>query len=140
MRPLTLTVSAFGPYADEPVLDFRQLSHHNFFLICGPTGAGKTSILDAICYAVYGETSGRSAAIHARSAVTLRRPISPREWSLTLPLETRATGSSAALGNSKRADEARVLPQRAPRRRYGAARVWATMAPRARCSLRRTAR
>jgi exonuclease SbcC len=58
MRPLTLTVSAFGPYADEQVLDFRQLSQRNFFLICGPTGAGKTSILDAICYALYGETSG----------------------------------------------------------------------------------
>lgn len=58
MRPLTLTLSAFGPYADEQVLNFRRLSQHNFFLICGPTGAGKTSILDAICYALDGETSG----------------------------------------------------------------------------------
>ena len=58
MRPITLTVSAFGPYGDEQVLDFRQLGQRNFFLICGPTGAGKTSILDAICYALYGETSG----------------------------------------------------------------------------------
>jgi exonuclease SbcC len=58
MRPLTLTMSAFGPYADQQVLDFRQLGQRNFFLIYGPTGAGKTSILDAICYALYGETSG----------------------------------------------------------------------------------
>src|SRR5262245_37852146 len=58
MRPLTLTLSAFGPYADEHVLDFRQLGQRHFFLIHGPTGAGKTSLLDAMCYALFGETSG----------------------------------------------------------------------------------
>jgi exonuclease SbcC len=58
MRPLTLTLSAFGPYADEHVLDFRQLGQRQFFLIHGPTGAGKTSLLDAMCYALYGVTSG----------------------------------------------------------------------------------
>ena len=58
MRPLKLTLSAFGPYAGETVLDFAQLEQENIFVIAGPTGAGKTTIFDAICYAFYGETSG----------------------------------------------------------------------------------
>ncbi|MCS6806927.1 MAG: SMC family ATPase [Acidobacteriota bacterium] len=58
MRPVKLIVSAFGPYAGEQVFDFRLLKDRNLFLIHGPTGAGKTSILDAICFALYGETSG----------------------------------------------------------------------------------
>ncbi len=58
MKPIKLSVHAFGPYADRQVLDFRLLGNRRFFLIHGPTGAGKTSILDAICFALYGETSG----------------------------------------------------------------------------------
>jgi exonuclease SbcC len=59
MRPIRLTLHAFGPYADEQVLDFRQLGNRSFFLLHGPTGAGKTTILDAMCFALYGETSGK---------------------------------------------------------------------------------
>ena len=51
-------MSAFGPYADTQVIDFRPLNERSFFLIHGPTGSGKTTILDAICFALYGETSG----------------------------------------------------------------------------------
>lgn len=58
MKPLLLTLSAFGPYAGEQVLDFAELKGRTFFLIHGPTGAGKTTILDAICFALYGDTSG----------------------------------------------------------------------------------
>ena len=58
MRPLKLTVSAFGPYADTQVFDFQLLGEHNLFLITGDIGAGKTTIFDAICCALYGETSG----------------------------------------------------------------------------------
>ncbi|MBT3233039.1 MAG: SMC family ATPase [Calditrichaeota bacterium] len=68
MRPLKLTISAFGPYADKLELDFTCLEGKNLFLIHGPTGSGKTSILDAICYALYGETSGDVRNIkHLRS-------------------------------------------------------------------------
>ena len=68
MRPLKLTVSAFGPFADTLTLDFTCLEGQNLFLIHGPTGSGKTSILDAICYALYGETSGDVRNIkHIRS-------------------------------------------------------------------------
>ncbi|MDB5293829.1 MAG: sbcC, partial [Phycisphaerales bacterium] len=47
MKPLRLTLRAFGPYAGEQVFDFAELKGRSFFLIHGPTGAGKTSILDA---------------------------------------------------------------------------------------------
>lgn len=58
MRPVRLTMSAFGPYAGVQDLDFTKLKDRCMFLIHGPTGAGKTSILDAICFALYGDTSG----------------------------------------------------------------------------------
>ncbi|WP_434510266.1 AAA family ATPase [Desulfitobacterium sp. AusDCA] len=60
MKPLVLTFSAFGPYANKQTLDFSELKGRSFFLIHGPTGSGKTSILDAICYALYGTASGTS--------------------------------------------------------------------------------
>ena len=58
MRPERLRISAFGPYAGEEDLDFSALGNHTLFLICGPPGAGKSTILDAMCYALYGKTSG----------------------------------------------------------------------------------
>jgi len=58
MRPIKLTISAFGPYADTQIIDFRKLNNKNLYLITGPTGAGKTTIFDAISGAIYGESSG----------------------------------------------------------------------------------
>ncbi|MHB9029888.1 MAG: AAA family ATPase, partial [Candidatus Latescibacterota bacterium] len=58
MRPLKLILRAFGPYAGEQAVDFRELGSRSFFLIHGPTGSGKTSILDGLCFALYGVTSG----------------------------------------------------------------------------------
>lgn len=57
MRPLKLTLEAFGTFRQRTVIDFRVLGKTNFFLIHGRTGAGKTTLLDAICYALYGEAS-----------------------------------------------------------------------------------
>ncbi|MCB2154420.1 AAA family ATPase [bacterium] len=58
MRPVRLDLAAFGPYPGAQTIDFGELGDRLFFLITGPTGAGKTSILDAICFALYGESSG----------------------------------------------------------------------------------
>ena len=58
MRPLRLAMSAFGPFASTQEVDFSALGTNPLFLINGPTGAGKTTILDAICFALYGKTTG----------------------------------------------------------------------------------
>lgn len=58
MKPLVVRFQAFGPYKNEQVIDFEQLSKQGLFLICGETGSGKTTILDAITFALYGKSSG----------------------------------------------------------------------------------
>lgn len=58
MKPLSLSLQAFGPFSGRESIDFTQLGSNPLFLINGPTGAGKSSILDAICFALYGQTTG----------------------------------------------------------------------------------
>lgn len=82
MRPLHLTISAFGPYAGQTELDMQALGTSGVYLIAGDTGAGKTTIFDAICFALFGQPSGtqrtagmlrsKYAAVETPTFVTLR--------------------------------------------------------------------
>ena len=58
MKPLRLKMHAFGSYADEQLLDFAELGGNGLYLITGETGSGKTTIFDAISYALFGSASG----------------------------------------------------------------------------------
>ena len=118
MRPLKLTISGFGPYAGTQELDFSRLGTGGLYLITGDTGAGKTTIFDAITYALFGEASGDS-----RDASMLRSkyaaPDTPTYVELTFdyggksyqvkrsPEHTRA--KTRGTGNTKQAATAGLI-------------------------------
>jgi len=67
MKPHALAIEAFGPYAERVAIDFDRLSDEGLFLIHGSTGAGKTFLLDAMCFALYGEVAGERGVKGLRS-------------------------------------------------------------------------
>ncbi|MDO0931348.1 SMC family ATPase [Streptomyces sp. DG2A-72] len=92
MRLHRLDMTAFGPFGGSQCVDFDELSAAGLFLLHGPTGAGKTSVLDAVCYALYGSVPGarqggslRSdhAAAGTRTEVTLELTVAGRRLELT---------------------------------------------------------
>lgn len=96
MRLHHLSITAFGPFASTVEVDFDELAEAGLFLLTGATGAGKTSILDAVCFALYGQVPGdRAGAKHLRSdhaapqtapSVTLRFSVGEREFLFRLSL------------------------------------------------------
>ncbi|GAB2682765.1 AAA family ATPase [Aliiglaciecola aliphaticivorans] len=114
MKPLKLTVHAFGPFSGTESIDFADLGANPLFLINGPTGAGKSSILDAICFALYGQTTGaeRSASqmrcdfaeINLLTQVTLDFSLGNKAYRISrIPMQERAksVGEGTTSQNSK---------------------------------------
>ena len=106
MKPLALRIQAFGSYAGEFAIDFARLGRHGVFSITGPTGAGKSTIFDAIVYALYDDLPGFRVNSHVRSQfadqtvrteVTLEFEADGRHWVLTRsPAQTRVSNRSAS--------------------------------------------
>ncbi|SDN68961.1 AAA family ATPase [Vreelandella arcis] len=89
MTPLCLTMQAFGPFAGRETVDFTALGKSPLFLINGPTGAGKSSILDALCFALYGQTTGAE-----RDASQMRCDQAPAELLTEVALDFRLRGEA----------------------------------------------
>lgn len=71
MKPIRLEMTAFGPYKEKTVVDFEKLGD-NLFAVCGPTGAGKTTIFDALMFALFGEVSSQSESASNKDTSAFR--------------------------------------------------------------------
>ena len=89
MRPIRLQLTAFGPFASKETIDFSALGSNPLFLINGPTGAGKTTILDAICFALYGKTTGNE-----REGAQMRCDMAAPEFLTQVELEFELAGKT----------------------------------------------
>jgi DNA repair protein SbcC/Rad50 len=106
VKPLVLTMQAFGPFAERERVDFTLLGERALFLIHGPTGAGKTTLLDAICFALYGDTSGGEREARAMRSDHARQDLATEvalEFSLG-PERYRVTRSPAQPRPKKRGE------------------------------------
>lgn len=89
MRPLKLVVSGFGPYAERTEIDFEKLGTHGLYLISGDTGAGKTTIFDAVTYALFGKASGDNRDDAKLFRCTNAAPDTPTGVELTFSYDGR---------------------------------------------------
>ena len=91
MKPITLILSAFGPYAEQTEIDFETLGEQGIYLISGDTGAGKTTLFDAISFALYGEAS---AGRERRLSKTFRSDYARADTPTFVTLHFRHRGTS----------------------------------------------
>lgn len=111
MKPLKITMTAFGPYKDKEVIDFSKLKGNRLFVISGKTGAGKTTIFDAISFALYGSASGEDrndsklmrsdfAADDVHTAVELEFELNNTFYRIKRQLSHIKKGNKSATGES----------------------------------------
>ncbi|MBD3878823.1 MAG: SMC family ATPase [Quinella sp. 1Q5] len=106
MRPIRLRMTAFGPYVKTVDLDFKKDLHgENFFLIHGATGSGKTTILDAICYALYGEEFGGK---NGRKGSIMRSEQAPPTMKTEVEFEFSLRGKIYRIVRSPRYERAKI--------------------------------
>ncbi|MBU9710527.1 AAA family ATPase [Evansella tamaricis] len=109
MKPIKITMTAFGPYKDKEVIEFKDLKENKIFVVSGNTGAGKTTIFDGICFALYGSASGedRSDAKLLRShfandddytSVELEFELHGRHYRILRQLPHQKKGNKSATG------------------------------------------
>ena len=110
MKPHRLTFCALGPYADEVEIDFDPLVEEGLFLIHGPTGAGKTFLLDALCFALYGDVPGE------RGRHTVRSDHAPLDVSPWAELEFTSQGHRWRVRRSPEHEAAKVRGEGTTRR------------------------
>ncbi len=110
MKPHRLAFCALGPYADEVEIDFDPLVEEGLFLIHGPTGAGKTFLLDALCYALYGDVPGE------RGRHTVRSDHAPLDVSTWAELEFTSQGHRWRVRRSPEHEAAKVRGEGTTRR------------------------
>lgn len=109
MKPIRLSLTAFGPYKDTEVIDFTKLTDHHLFVISGATGAGKTTIFDGIAFALYGSASGEDrdnitmlrshfAEDHVHTAVELIFELKGRTYRILRQLGHQKKGNKSKTG------------------------------------------
>ncbi len=103
MRPIKLTMAGFGPYAGVQELDFEKLGHSGLYLITGDTGAGKTTIFDAITYALYGTASGNH-----RDAGMLRSKYAAPQQETVVELMFAYNGKTYAVSRKPEQERAKM--------------------------------
>src|SRR5690625_3281972 len=101
-------MTAFGPYKDTEIIDFRELEDNRLFVISGNTGAGKTTIFDGICFALYGTASGQDRENNAM----LRSDFAADDTHTSVELEFELSGKTyrilRQLGHVKRGNKTKT--------------------------------